>query len=405
MDSPKDSNDNNTPKEELSANEAEATTPSAEAAAPEATEPSSEISAAAATESFEVSDATAETSVDVSGDVLLSEEELAAISAEAEASENLPPAPKSKKSIVIGISALGIAALAGGLFFSKLTGTKKTVDREPASVTPETKHEGPHEDEHAAKPESEHATVEDYKPLTEEQENVWPTSIVGLLKSVHHKAKILGRADLENKRLQAENENLRRWVEEVRFNCSKLSAEKETQETALRLSAETGARIGVVLAGIDYRPPTHIPAKQLLVLGINYFRAREFEKAAVIFSYLTGLADNDQFKTAENILLTGVAWYQINNLKLADGYFNDGLKLARQSKDQKLTSQALLWKALLAQRNQEFGQVQKYLVQILEVNPHSEVAEWVNPQSEDGGRYPASGASSAKDNGNEEDRL
>src|SRR5690606_8426762 len=143
-------------------------------------------------------------------------------------------------------------------------------------------------------------------------------SVTYAVEDVQTKVDELKRADEENRRLRLENANLRRWAESLRFNCSYGDARGQSEEIGLRLAKETGMRVGRALASIPYSLPAHLLPSQLFTLAASYFKAGENEKAAVILTYLTGLDDDDSYKNARNYLMTGVAWYRVEHLKLAD---------------------------------------------------------------------------------------
>ena len=209
-------------------------------------------------------------------------------------------------------------------------------------------------------------------------------------KSVQVKVDELVRIDEENRRLKLENARLRQWGEALRFSCSAAQAESKTRQTSLRLSQETGAAMGRTLASISYVPPNHLLPSQLYTLGVSYMKGGEDEKAAVIFTNLTGLEDNSTYKTAKNYIMTGVAWYHVDHLNEAESYFQKALKMSPTEDVLPYQAQARLWLALIAQQKNDFQKTQVQLRDLLDHHPHSIEAEWVNPLgSEAGERIPA----------------
>lgn len=206
---------------------------------------------------------------------------------------------------------------------------------------------------------------------------VWKkTSKAG--KSVQKKVYDLKYAHEENRRLQLENLNLRKWAESLRFSCSALEAETLTQDLSMRLEEKTGLRVGRVLSSIQYRPPPHLLPEQLFTLGVSYFNGMEHEKAAVIFTFLTGLENNHQFKTPRNLLLTGMLWYKMDHVELANHYFDAVLSFPKKKHYLRYMAQARLWRALSAEHGGEHGEAQQWLRNLVDYHPRSPEANWIN---------------------------
>lgn len=195
------------------------------------------------------------------------------------------------------------------------------------------------------------------------------------MKSVAEKARELARADEENTRLKLENANLRLKLESMKFDCHAQDAQAQTQANELKLDKQTGSRLGRTLASIGYKMPSHLLPNQLYTLAVSYFKAREDEKAAVILTFLTGMENDDSYRSAKNLLMTGIAWYRVDNLAIADEYFEKALKSDDIHENR---GQALLWKALAAERLGKHGKSQEWLREVLNLNPHSTEAAWIN---------------------------
>jgi hypothetical protein len=200
--------------------------------------------------------------------------------------------------------------------------------------------------------------------------------------SIQDKVDQLARAQQENDRLRLENANLRLQTEALRFNCDAKMASTSTKETEQKLEKMTGAPMGRIPASIQYRPPSHLLPPQLYTLAISYFKGHEHEKAAVIMSMLTGLKDNDAYRTPENYLIAGVAWYHVDNLELADQYFEKVLKAPSNSETLRYQAHARLWKGLIAEREHKHLKSQYWLQDLLDHHPQSTEAAWVNPAKE-----------------------
>lgn len=176
----------------------------------------------------------------------------------------------------------------------------------------------------------------------------------------------------------------------------------------MKLNEETGARVGRILAGIDYRPPGHLLPDQLNTLALSYFRAGENEKSAVLFTFLTGLEENQTYKTPKHYLLTGVSWYRLDHYRAADEYFDKVLAVEAAPEVLQYHAQARLWKALTAEKTQKRSRAQHFLRELVDHHPRSMEAAWVNPHSAAGiglGRMPASDAVVSEDSTKEEEHV
>ncbi len=186
------------------------------------------------------------------------------------------------------------------------------------------------------------------------------------------------RALDENEKLRYENTNLRMKLETVQYEYRQMQAAEVTAKNGGKASEQTGSRIGRTLASISYKPPESMLPNQLYALGVTYFKAHEDEKAAVIFSFLTGLEDNTAFQNAHNYLMTGVAWYRLDNYEAANTYFDKALKEPDLEMNLQFQAQARLWKGLIAQHQGKDVEAQYWLRDLLDHHPHSLEASWVN---------------------------
>ena len=212
--------------------------------------------------------------------------------------------------------------------------------------------------------------------------------------SVGDKMDRLKRAEEEVQRISLENANLRFQLESQEFDCQARLSSKRTNEIGMQLGKDTGSPLGRTLAAINYRPPTHLLPSQLYTLALSYFKAHEDEKAAVILSFLSNLDEEVEYRNAKNLLMTGVAWYRVQNYELADLFFDRVLSGKQTADNSTYHAQARLWRGLVASRKGNASQAQAYLRQLIEHHPHSMEARWVNPVGVPGGkeaeRVPAS---------------
>ncbi len=204
------------------------------------------------------------------------------------------------------------------------------------------------------------------------------TTYVEAWESVQYKLKEIKLAELQNDRLKLQNLQLRLQAEQVGFDCNADFSKSKTGDVELKLNAETGAKVGRTLASLQYKAPTNLTHDQLYTLGVSYFKAGENEKAAVIFTWLTGLAGSDAFKTPRNLLMTGVAWYRLDNFETAQIYFDQVLKLADVAANLPYHAQARLWKALSSERVEKHHRAQFWLMELVDYHPQSMEASWVN---------------------------
>lgn len=224
---------------------------------------------------------------------------------------------------------------------------------------------------------SEHAVAsEDIDDRTDS--NRYLSSFKDAAENVHLAVETFKNADEENRKLKIENINLRRWVEDLKYNCISQEGQSQSNELSRKLASETGTKMGRVLASIQYRPPAHLSNPQLHTLAVSYFKAKEFEKAAVILSFLTSLDETQEYKTAEKLLMTGVTWYRLDHFKLADGYFDRVLELPASKDDLQYQAQARLWKAIIHERMGDHSHSQEWLQKLLEEHPHSVESSWIN---------------------------
>ncbi len=193
------------------------------------------------------------------------------------------------------------------------------------------------------------------------------------------KMEAISVADKENERLQLENANLRNKLESLQFECNTEKAEKFTQTFESKFDQQTGSKVGRTLATINYKMPTHLMPSQLYTLAVSYFKAREDEKAAVILSYLTDPEnDHEVYRTPQNHLMTGVAWYRLENFELADFYLDKVVKTPETSENVQHIAQSRLWKAIVAKRLKKHSQSQFWLRELVDYHPFSTEASWIN---------------------------
>jgi hypothetical protein len=227
------------------------------------------------------------------------------------------------------------------------------------------------------KAEKAEAAVVAHKAATHEPHGIVET-YKAAFDSTQEKVAEVQRALEENERLRYENANLRLKLETVQFDCHEKEAVVDTQKIGAKVADEAGSRVARTLASIAYKAPGNLLPNQLYTLGVTYFKAHEDEKAAVIFSFLTNLEENAAYKNARNFLMTGVAWYRVDNLEMADMYFEKTMKEPEVEGNLQFQAQARLWKGLIAQHKNNEKETQYWLKDLVDHHPHSLEATWIN---------------------------
>ena len=200
--------------------------------------------------------------------------------------------------------------------------------------------------------------------------------------SVQKKVDGLKRAEDYARTLAMENARLRLERETADFDCSSRIAESSTRKFETKLKQKTGLAVGRIPESISYRAPENVPPSQLLTLARAYFRDREDEKAAVLLTTVTEM-DGPRFQSAEVRLMTGIAWYRLDHLELANSYLDQVLSKATTPDVLRYQAQARLWKALAATKSGKKMKAQYWLRELVDNHPHAREAAWVNSLSSD----------------------
>ncbi len=93
-------------------------------------------------------------------------------------------------------------------------------------------------------------------------------------------------------------------------------------------------------------------------------------------------------------LMTGIAWYRLDHLKRADEYFSRIINTPQLSTKeaildqmnlndlmisfQRIQAQARLWRAVIAQQEQQSEAAQAWMDEVMNHHPHSQEAKWIN---------------------------
>jgi hypothetical protein len=212
----------------------------------------------------------------------------------------------------------------------------------------------------------------------QEVEAVAHAATGGVFERITEKFQAIRKSEIENEKLRLENAHLRLKLESTQFECSTKTSSRATGELEAQLAKQTGSKVGRTLASIQYKPPGHLLPAQLHTLAVQYFRAGEIEKAAVNLTFLSNLEDGETFKTPKDFLMTGVAWYRLDNFELADEFFAKVLAFPEAAENLQWHAQARLWRALVAKRASKRDDSQNWLRELIDHHPHSMEAVWVN---------------------------
>lgn len=271
---------------------------------------------------------------------------------------------------VAAVAAVVVIAAGSGVFFIKGKKADPVTEHHPAEQRA-TEHEASHSEPGA------HAS--DHQAESHSQ------GLFGRIgtafESIQFKVDQIRRLDLENAKLKLENAQLKLKLESSTFECGVAQSKALTEKYATHAQGETGTRVGRTLASIGYRAPTHLLPKQLYALGVTYLKAREFEKAAVIFTLLSDLPKDTQYKTPAHQVLTGTTWFKLKNYEMAEFYFDQVLKLEESEEALRYQAQARLWKAVIAHSRGKRTQAQFWMQELVDYHPRSPEAGWINPAS------------------------
>ncbi len=180
-----------------------------------------------------------------------------------------------------------------------------------------------------------------------------------------------------------ENEELRRRVDllEKERDQDKLSSVEKAMHVQKDMQAkiqkeQTGSEIGQSLMQLKYEPPTNLMPHQLYALAVGYVRKNENQQAAAILTRLVELKEDKSYKRPEVYLLAGVAWFRLENWKMAETFFDKAM--SGSSDSMQVHRQAKVWRALLLKRTGQEHLAQKIMIDLIAKSPHSSEAKWIN---------------------------
>lgn len=193
----------------------------------------------------------------------------------------------------------------------------------------------------------------------------------------------LANADQREQSLLRNLASVTRDLELERSRNAERTGEVETQKIAEHLKVEAGSSLAKTPDSIHYQVPDHISSHQLLTLGMEYFRKKDFEKSAVILHELMNLKDDTSLQTPDHFLAAAISWYKMNHFEMASDYLK---RTEKSSKPGSVTlKQAMLWEAIVEHSRGNPAQSQRAITRLISLYPQSEEASWINHQ-----RMPAS---------------
>lgn len=205
---------------------------------------------------------------------------------------------------------------------------------------------------------------------------------VRMVKSAQIKANRLMSVEIENERLKLENAKLKEVVVTNQFRLESEEGVAHNRTVSSKIEEEAWTKTGRTPEQIVYQPPTQMTPAQLNTLGISYFNAREDEKAAVIFSRLVDESEVHGFKGPKTLVLAGIAWYRLDNLRKADEYFERALKVEEAPEELPYFAQARMWRGMVYARVGKHELAQQFFHEVLDQHPQSPEAAWINRQKD-----------------------
>ncbi|MBC7396156.1 MAG: hypothetical protein H7333_01835 [Bdellovibrionales bacterium] len=194
-----------------------------------------------------------------------------------------------------------------------------------------------------------------------------------------HKLSVLEQEneELQNRVAELEKKTTLNETAQVERNLASLNERLE-----LKLKEDTGSNAARIPQGMTYEVPEHLTHQQLYTLGLGYFRKQEYEKSALIFTYLLNLQDDKVFERAENYLISGISWFHLKD-------YNRASKLVAEAQKHSLKAnpihrEAILWQAMVEKALGKEKLAQSTLLSFVGQYPHSEEGQMIN-----GSRKPA----------------
>lgn len=195
-------------------------------------------------------------------------------------------------------------------------------------------------------------------------------------RSFINKVQTLKDVDQENATLREKIGELEKQIDETRTEYNEKKSKKEQAQISQELKQKTGSDVGLALSAIHYDVPAQLMPHQIYALAVGYLRKEENEPAAVLLTNLIEMQEDKSFQRPEVYLLTAVAWYRLNNWKLANHYTELSLKTGKPNTQ--VYRQALIWKALSESKLNHHQEAQKILTTIVGNYPHAEETKWIN---------------------------
>lgn len=183
--------------------------------------------------------------------------------------------------------------------------------------------------------------------------------------------------------LEHENEELQNQVAQLEKKTAQTDNAQAERDLAslnehleMKLKSETGSAEARIPQSLTYQVPEHLNHNQLYTLALGYFRKQEFEKSAVIFSFLLSLADDHSYERAENYLLNAISWAKLKDYQRASKLVAEAQK--HSLKADPVHRQAILWQAMIEKSLGKEKLAQSTLLNFIGQYPHSEEGQLIN---------------------------
>jgi hypothetical protein len=183
-------------------------------------------------------------------------------------------------------------------------------------------------------------------------------------------------ADQREESLVNELALTRRDLELERTRSAETELRIETRKIATQLNQATGSGLARTPLVIRYQVPDHLPFHQLFVMGMEYFRTKEFEKSAMIFQKLVEMQKGSEKKFPELQLLAAISWYQNRHYRLSLQYLKEIRK--HENALGPTYRQSLIWQAIVEKKSGKLADSQKTLEKLAALHSQSEEVFWLN---------------------------
>ncbi|NUM88082.1 MAG: hypothetical protein HUU37_02655 [Bdellovibrionales bacterium] len=169
------------------------------------------------------------------------------------------------------------------------------------------------------------------------------SSPVAAVRHVNEKAREMMEYEARYKALRAEHEKLRAEFFRLEHRHMALLAETRSVKTAEMNLESTGSKAGRRPSQISYKVPA-LDAEGLYALAFDHVRERRIPEAAATFEALLQSPEMAATQSATAYYTAGVVWYELENYRKAEKYFDLALERSDSEERAKFKSRIELWK-------------------------------------------------------------